>query len=327
MSQELVRFNPVARIAVLRQMLLTKPESPGMLFELADALAETGQHRESARVFRQAFVRRPMTHPWPCGTEWFVERSGAAAMRDRAHSLIEQGAIFSPVIAALAMAEALLGNQEAARRLVDYERFFQCRPVRTPDGFCESTFHLLLAAEIKSELKFYGQPKNRSIRQGWRNNGVTSSPLPASAAMTRMLRDSVDRYIAGLPDDPLHPFPASRPSCYVLEGWAVVSDGASRHESHIHPRAWLSGVYYVVRPPSSVPAGSHCGRLHVGPPSCDSLLPGWESRLVDPEPGNLVLMPGYFYHHTMPMEVDEERICVAFDVVPLEISAGSTAEY
>jgi hypothetical protein len=39
-------------------------------------------------------------------------------------------------------------------------------------------------------------------------------------------------------------------------------------------------------------------------------------------------MPGYFFHDTTPMGVDEERICVAFDVVPVELAAAeSTTDY
>jgi hypothetical protein len=34
-------------------------------------------------------------------------------------------------------------------------------------------------------------------------------------------------------------------------------------------------------------------------------------------------MPAYFYHGTQPMGVDEERICIAFDVVPRELAGGN----
>jgi len=33
-------------------------------------------------------------------------------------------------------------------------------------------------------------------------------------------------------------------------------------------------------------------------------------------------MPAYFYHDTRPLGVDQERICVAFDVRPIE-AAGA----
>lgn len=103
-----------------------------------------------------------------------------------------------------------------------------------------------------------------------------------------------------------------------------MSNGASYHKSHIHPYAWASGVYYVVEPPISRKPGSRHGWLQVGPPEDLAGQQGWSERLIAPTPGRLVLMPGYFYHCTRPMGVDEERICVAFDVVPWELaSAGS----
>jgi hypothetical protein len=30
-------------------------------------------------------------------------------------------------------------------------------------------------------------------------------------------------------------------------------------------------------------------------------------------------MPGYFYHQTQPMKVEEERICVAFEICSTEL--------
>ena len=67
-------------------------------------------------------------------------------------------------------------------------------------------------------------------------------------------------------------------------------------------------------------ANSDRGWLRVGPPSEHRIsgASGWQTRMVAPEPGTLVLMPGYFFHDTSPMGVDQERICIAFDVTPRE---------
>jgi uncharacterized protein (TIGR02466 family) len=323
MSGQALQFDISAKIALLRQAVQRTPDAPAWLFELSAALAEAGEERESAAVFRQAFLLDPKTVRWLQGAAEETDPYATRAVRDRMRSLIAHGTIFSPVIAALAIAEAHLGNETEVSMLVDYERFFRLLATEPPEGFREPGFHALLAAEIKSDLRFYDQPEGRSIRKGWRNNGIVGSELPASRALIRLLRDHVDRYIASLPGDSDHPFVASRPAEYVLEGWAVVSDGASHHASHIHPRAWLSGVYYVVRPPSSLEAGTDRGWLRVGPPSRNGGLAGWDVRRVEPAPGNLVLMPGYFYHDTEPMATNEERICVAFDVVPAEIAEAS----
>jgi Putative 2OG-Fe(II) oxygenase len=317
--------NSAAKLALLRLTVPRMPKTPALLFQLAEALTENHQDRESAEIFRQAYLLEPSTSL--CNEHRYAAPGGDTAMHCRARSLIEHGVIFSPVIAALAISEALLGNEAEVGRLVDYNRFFKTQRVPAPEGFCESSFNALLAAEIKSDLRFYDEPARRAIRKGWRNDGIMRSQLPASRALCLTLRNCVDHYIACLPEETGHPFVASRPREYVLRGWAVVSDARSHHRSHIHPGAWMSGVYYVVRPPASLKDHTDCGWLRVGPPEWSRTLPGWGTRLVEPEPGNLVLMPGYFFHETAPMGFDEERICVAFDVVPVEIAANSTAEY
>jgi hypothetical protein len=235
------------------------------------------------------------------------------------------------VVAAVAISNAILGNTAAVARLLDYDRFFRCIPSVTPKDFAGGDFYRSLAAEIATNLNFYDEPPNRSIRKAWRHDGFMKSELPASRALTAEIRRHVDGYIAGLPSDTDHPFIASRPSEYVVKGWAVVSSGAGHHLAHIHCEAWMSGVYYVVRPNISRVPGTDCGWLRVGPPEHLAVSPadGWQERVVEPEPGNLVLMPGYFFHSTQPTGVEQERICIAFDIVPMDLaSAGSeSSEY
>jgi len=310
----------MARIGLLRQALLRTPTSATLLFELSTALDENGQADEAVELFRRAFELNPgacngLPNPGPnAGAE------RGRKLRARANALIAGGMMYSPVIAAMAVGEGLCGNVSVVRSLVDYERFFRHYALETPVGFGE--FNNALAEEIRSGLKFYDEPRDRAIRKGWRNEETTKSNLPASAALTALLRREVETYIEALPASPAHVFLDSRPANFSIRGWAVVSDGSSYHKTHIHPEAWASGVYYVVRPAVSREPGTSRGWMTVGPPewghTSDTPLPGWESRLVEPEPGTLTLMPGYFFHHTRPMGVDEERICVAFDVVPVQ---------
>lgn len=308
-----------ARIALLHQAVRTQPQSAALLCELSETLAEAGQEREAANVFRRAYLLEPNICTKALAR---VGSADAGRLRTYSRSLIDNGVGYAPVIAALAVAEAHLGNGAEVQRLVDYDRLFRSTIMATPDGYDQHSFHGLLANEIKSDLRFYDEPPNRAIRHAWRRN-VTGSALPASRAWVQAVRREVDRYIAALPQESGHPFVASRPSDYVLGAWAVVSGGESYHVSHIHVRAWMSGVYYVVRPPVSRDAASRRGWLEVGPPEERygiSAAQGWAARTIEPEPGRLVLMPGYFFHATHPMGVDEERICIAFDVMPAELA-------
>jgi len=312
-------FSASARVALLRQAERMHLQSPALLCALSETLAEAGEAREAANVFRRAYLQEPDT----CANA--LARIGfdnAGKLRTYSRLLIANGVAYAPVIAALAVAEAHLGNGAEVQRLVDYDRLFRSTIMAPPDGHDQDGFYGALANEIKSDLRFFDAPPDRAIRHAWRRS-ITGSALPASRAWLRAIRREVDRYIAALPQGSDHPFAASRPSDYVLGAWAVVSNGASYHVPHIHPRAWMSGVFYVIRPPVSRDAASRRGWLEVGPPEelyGVSTAHGWAARTIEPEPGRVVLMPGYFFHGTHPMGVDEERICIAFDVMPAELA-------
>jgi hypothetical protein len=312
-------ISPDAKIALLHHGLSATPQSSTLLFRLAEALAEKGETQKAADVFRRAYLLEPII--WNGGPEVDPKKQ-----RDEAFAMIKHGANFSSTIAALAIGEARMGHTDEVKKLVDYDCFFRDTMLDPPSGFGRDEFNEALAAEIKSELTFYGEPEehDQAIRNGWRHNGLVRSKQPTCRAFAAAVQREVERYISDLPSSTDHPFLVSRPADFELQAWAVVSDGKSYHQSHIHPRAWASGVYYVKEPPASQKRGSNIGWLHVGPPerlgvSTDQ---GWAKRLVAPIAGRLILMPAYFYHYTRPMGVDEERISVAIDVVPTELATA-----
>jgi hypothetical protein len=321
---EVFNSHDEARVELLRRALAANPQSATLTYRLADALWDCGERDEFAAVFQRAYQLSPEIEPTLA--EWTPEAKSrdGRKLRDKAQALIERGIVYSPVVVALAIGNAILGNRTEVERLLDYDRFFQCSRVAIPATSAGDDFFSSLAAEIKAGLRFYDSPDDRAIRKAWRNEAVLRTKTPACKALAAAIRAQVETYIARLPDWPDHPFVASRPRHYVIDGWAVVSGAGGYHEPHIHPHAWMSGVYYVVRPEISRAADTDRGWLRVGPPPKTGLTPecGWQQRIVEPEPGNIVLMPAYFYHDTRPLGVDQERICVAFDVRPIE-AAGA----
>jgi Putative 2OG-Fe(II) oxygenase len=305
-----------AKVSLLRDAVRARPSAPALLWELSSALFEAGREDESAETFERAFLLEP--HHLFTFDE--IQRSPAAALR-RARSLADHAVIFTPVLSTIAIAESLLDRPERVRELVDYEAFFRTAIIDAPSGGSIAEFNALLAKELKSEMHRYEDPTDRAIRSAWRNNNPFDPANEAGSALAVALRSEVEAYRLGLPRESGNLFVRSTPRDFVIEGWAVISDPASHHVSHIHQRAWLSGVYYVVGPPSS--ASNHVGWLRVGPPheAGVSSGQGWDEVLVKPDPGRLILMPGYFFHETQAMGVQDERICVAFDVVPAEITA------
>jgi uncharacterized protein (TIGR02466 family) len=292
-----------------------------MLYNLAELLAAEGRHDDAAEAFRQAFLQMPMLRPVLDEDPSVPLTVRAEKLRMLAQALVDRGVRYAPVLAALAVSEALLGNIDAVTRLVDYERFFRCGPVARRTGFGDDTYNAALATEIRSDLVFKSKQSRRPLRGGWRHDGLLESEMPACRELERELHREVSRYIAELSEEPDHPFIASRPAQYALDSWAVVAGRDTHIESHIHLRAWLSGVYYVSSGRTHRDGHrSDGGQLCVGPPAHVRTSAGWKRHLVEPDPGNLVLMPGYFFHATTPTGSEHDRICVAFNVMPMELA-------
>ena len=85
----------------------------------------------------------------------------------------------------------------------------------------------------------------------------------------------------------------------------------------MHPLSWLSGVYYPHLPAEMHDSESTAGWLEFGEPPKrfyrDSEPPRY---LHTPREGELVIFPSWFWHKTLPFQSSDDRISVAFDVVP-----------
>ena len=90
-----------------------------------------------------------------------------------------------------------------------------------------------------------------------------------------------------------------------LSGWAVVLNEGGFQKRHIHPEAIVSGVVYIKLSEETKdknnPAGNLLFHLHT------------ESIMITPQEGLVVLFPSYLAHETIPLTMDHERICIAFN--------------
>lgn len=114
-----------------------------------------------------------------------------------------------------------------------------------------------------------------------------------------------------------------------LNMWATTMQKKGHQISHIHPNGILSGVYYVHLPTDNqyeqkfglkliqsqeISTDTATSFNEAG----DLIFKQEESTTVcrvKPEEGLFVLFPSYFYHQTNPVDVDEMRISIAFDMV------------
>ena len=127
----------------------------------------------------------------------------------------------------------------------------------------------------------------------------------------------MDRYRDALPQDALHPFLADIPDRGRVTAWGVILDEGAYQVPHIHPSAWLSGVYYVALPPAlGADDDGTAGWIEFGKPYWDFRIRAEpETRLIEPEEGLMLLFPSYMFHRTLPFAGAGERISIAFDVL------------
>ena len=219
---------------------------------------------------------------------------------------------------AIALEEA--GLKAAVGELYDFDRLLRPNnPI--PEEFPDlAAFNAALADHLLGHPSLTLAPKSHATRFGRHSGELLVEPKGPVAALEGMIMAAVEEYREAVPPDLDHPFLAHRPERLGLSIWGVAMDSQGHQLAHIHPSAWLSGVYYP-KIPAVIAADDpdHAGWIEFGRPPVDfyaSVEP--DVRLINPEEGLMVLFPSYFYHRTIPYESDDVRISVAFDVLAAE---------
>jgi hypothetical protein len=104
------------------------------------------------------------------------------------------------------------------------------------------------------------------------------------------------------------------PTNYSLYGWLVSMKNGGAIKPHMHEQGWMSGSIYINVPPKSK---KDSGNLVV---TTHHLKDGKQNtkdlKSIDVVTGSLCLFPASLLHYTIPFEADEDRIVLAFDVIP-----------
>jgi uncharacterized protein (TIGR02466 family) len=130
--------------------------------------------------------------------------------------------------------------------------------------------------------------------------------------------ERVRQYLADIPKSASHPYLAWSPKKWDIDAWGVVIQPGGFQEPHIHPVAWISGVYYVSVPDEIVAENDNQqGCLALGTPPAPFCNNGtFPTQYIRPQPGQMNVFPSFVWHKTLPYQSSEERICIAFDVRP-----------
>jgi Flp pilus assembly protein TadD len=349
----LVSGEPAEAARLLRQALQNDPGEPGLLGHLGIALhrsgdleaaegayraalekddtntetwmnlgitlQEAGHLEEAIRVYESAGTRSP-TNAAP--RHRLAEALLIAGKPERALAIAEEAETLDPGhptgVAIRIVALQALRRDDEARRLLGLDTLIDGVDLECPPGYPNlKAFNRALANHVLTHPTLSFEPEGHATRRGRHTRDLLMDEKGPVAILEDAVIRAVDGYLQRRTPVADHPFPGSVPRRHRLTMWAVVMETEGHQLPHIHPSAWLSGVYYVQLPET---LGSRqedaAGWIEFGlAPDELRSSPDMPVRLVEPVEGRMYLFPSYLYHRTIPFPGDHRRISIAFDVL------------
>jgi len=200
-----------------------------------------------------------------------------------------------------------LGKKAEIDRIVNHQGLIkEYRLAELNEGLDVDHLNRELESFFLSHPKQQYEPGNHTTRYGSQMH-FESDWHPVLRDLEDKIKAVVELYLFEQPSLKTDSFQS-----FTLNLWSNSLNKKGYQVSHIHPDAFISGVYYISVPPSIKQAkdsDDRQGYLLFSQAETSNL------RYVQPDEGLIVLFPSYFYHETLPLEHDETRVCVAFDVI------------
>lgn len=309
-------------IAAFERALELKPDYHEAISKKGLALEELSRSSEVIADLQRALQAQPASADLAMSLARSLLQSGdAPGAIEVCDSCLEKRPGLTTALAYKSLALREVGEDSAARSLVDLERLIMPIPVSKPGSFTTMpSFNEALSQHILAHPTLMQDPPGHATKSGRHTGELLIEPKGPVAELEQAINQAVSRYMREHPKSSDHPFLARQPKRWTLNVWSVVLEAQGHQIPHIHPAAWLSGVYYAKLPEIVSRSGNnHAGWIEFGQPSANlncSAAP--ELRDIQPEEGLMVLFPAYFYHRTLPFDTGGTRISIAFDILPFD---------
>jgi tetratricopeptide (TPR) repeat protein len=289
------------------------------------ALNAAGARDRALECFRRAVA---LKEDWPNALQSLANALMEGGLWREAISICDRWLRLAPAnvealgLKAVALEE--LGERDAARYLVDFDRLVEMIEFETPpNGFSDiAAFNAALARHALEHPTLQVPPRG-DPRYHCATLRITdeflAEPKGPAAAFERMIETAVSSYLQRLARlDAAHPFLVHPPRRWQLTSWAAVLDGEGTLDPHVHYAGYVSGVYYPKIPaPIGAPGQGEAGWFQFGGnPGRFPCTTQPDTRTIQPREGLMLLFPSYFYHRTLPFTAPESRVSIAFDAVP-----------
>ena len=306
-------------VLAYKQALIFNPEHVGAVVNIGYCLKEMGSIEKAKGAYLQALKIAPDYDKSLVNLGDLLLHQGDIdeAIKVCIKFLSEHPGNIS-VLAFLAIAYLNSGDLDSVSKLYDFQELLKF--VYLDKQFELSELKKLnqnLSDHILDHPSLVEQPSSHATRSGRHSGELLVDPMGPVARLKEIILDTVNDYCLALPPDTSHSWKLNKPEIFNISVWGVSMEKQGHQVSHIHPSAWLSGVYYP-KIPDSINADDlgHSGWIEFGrPPDNFSINDEPLIKLIRPEEGLMLLFPSYFYHRTIPYNSDDTRISIAFDIL------------
>jgi len=293
--------------ASYRQAIALNPDFAEAHYSLGLLSFQAKQYKKAADQFRLSALEKSKTYLLTC----LYYQDEQSLFFEQLDYFINQGEI-QPMIGSLGCRSALRYG------------------VERPNLFCKDPLKYVIKTDLNNQYDFEKIfiKKAKIIlnenRIPYRKQNLLTNGRQTSGNVFRLERylteeieiiiySEIEKYKNQFKDSE-EGFITSWPTNYSLYGWLVSMKSGGELRPHMHEKGWISGSIYISVPPKPT---TDSGNLVV----CieeDHLTGEKEkhNKSIDVITGNLCLFPASLLHYTIPFESEEERIVLAFDVLP-----------
>jgi tetratricopeptide (TPR) repeat protein len=287
--------------------LAINPNYAEARFNLGVFLYENRQYKGAAEQFKLTDFGKSKSYLLKC----LYQLNDQSLFYDQLDNLISQGVI-NPVIGSLSSRSELRYGTDR------------------PNPFCNDPLKYVLKTDLTEQCDF----KNIFVKtakdilngnatsyksQGHLTNGqqtagnVLVQKTDFMDEINRIIIAEIEKYLLAFKDSE-EGFIKNWPTNYSLYGWLICMKNGGELHPHMHD-TWITGGIYI-NVPSKLNDDS--GNLVVCIDDEEPLTEEYinPKRSIDVVTGSLCLFPASLLHYTIPFESEEERIVLAFDVVP-----------
>jgi tetratricopeptide (TPR) repeat protein len=294
--------------ATYRQAIALNPDFSEARHNLGVLLFEDKQYDVAAEQFALSNIQQSKWHAVKCS----YHQSEEVIFYDQLDFLIAQGEINAVIGSLSCCSEVKFGVKKSNPFCTDPLRYVVTTDLNKryafEDVFIETARDLLTDESLS--YRSQGHLTNGTQTAG----NIFALEKVSGTEIENIIHAEVERYRGQFKDSD-EGFTKSWPTSYSIRGWLVCMQSGGQLAAHIHDTGWITGSIYINVPPKSEPnSGNLVLRLSDQENALD--LASNQERIIDVVTGSLCLFPSSLHHHTIPFEEEENRIVLAFDVIP-----------